>query len=367
MKGVSKEFISKLIFITIAGIIVFNFGKVASIFFTLKNACMPLFIGIIFALILNVPMEFFEKKVYRKLKKARKILALWSSVILFVGFFVAFGFLIFPRLVDTIKNVVASFNAGEAFEASASSNAFVQYILKKLQQLTSDFIDRLQEYLPKMIEIASDILRVVINLFLGFFIAILILSNKEALSKQLKKALLAISKRQHIKDIMDTLHLAVEKFSKYMGGMLIEAVILGIMCYVLMSIIGLPYAPLIAVIIGFANLIPIIGAYAGGAFSALLIFSVSPEQALIFIIFVVLLQQLESVTTYPMIVGKHVGLSSFWIVVALILGGSLFGFIGVFLAVPVMAFLHDFVGGILAKKKNKNLLYLDAKEDNVIK
>ncbi len=365
MKGISKGFINKLILIMLAGIIVWNFERVIGILSIIRNAITPIFIGIIFALILNVPTQFFEKKVYFKLKKHKEKLSLWTAVLLFVGFLIGFGFLVFPKLIESIKSVADSLQDGSAFESMSTSNVFFKFSMEQLQRITNDFVSRLQDYLPRMIKIASNILRVIANIFLGLFIAILILSNKEQLRKQLK-SLLSLTRGERAKSIMETLHLAVEKFSKYMGGMLIEAIILGVVCYVAMSIIGFPFAALISVIIGLVNLIPIVGAYAGGAFSALLIFSVNPEQAFLFIIFIIILQQLESVTTYPAIVGRHVGLSSFWILVSIVLGGSLFGFVGVFLAVPVMAFFHDFIGGILAKSKKQSLFYLDEKDMNML-
>lgn len=359
MKGVSKEFLNKLILVTIAAILIWNFEKALSIFDVVKNAFRPIFIGIIIALILNVPMQFFEKKVFYKFKKLKTVFSLWSSVILFVGAIVGFGFLFFPRLVESIKHVAESFQSGNAFENLSSDNPFFNYIFDNLKKITEDFIDRLQEYLPKMLELAGNVLRVAINIFLGLFLAILMLMNKEELKRQFKKLLFNTDKKEKAKDIMEMFHLALDKFSKYVGGMLLEAMILGIVCYLAMLIIGLPFAPVIAAVIALVNLIPMVGAYIGGGLSALLIFSVNPGQALIFIIFIVILQQLESVTTYPVIVGRYVGLSSFWILVSVILGGSLFGFTGVFLAVPVMAFLHDFIGGLLSKKKTKTTLYLD--------
>ncbi len=358
MKGVSKEFVNKLLLITLAGVLIWNFDKFLGVLGTVKSALTPLFIGAVFALILNVPTKFFETKVFHKLKKYKSVLSLWSAVILFAGALTGIGFLVFPKMIESISNVTSSFQSGNAFEKMSSENAFFSFVFENLQKVTSDFIGRLQEYVPRLLEIAENILKVLINLFLGLFLAILILSNKEQLSRQFKKLIYNISKKEKVKDILDMLQLALDKFSNYIGGQLIEAMLLGMVCYLIMSIIGLPFAPLISVIIALVNLIPMVGAYVGGALSALLIFSVSPEQALIFVIFIVILQQIEAVTTYPVIVGKYVGLSSFWILASVVVGGGLFGFAGIFLSVPVMAFLHDFIGGIFAKRKPKTSLYV---------
>lgn len=368
MKGITKEFINKLLFVTIAGIIIWNLNTVSSFFTVMKGAFMPLLIGIIFAVILSVPMGFFEKKVFHKLKKKKLTLSLWSSVILFAGVLTGFGFLLFPKLVESLKNVTTSFQSGDAFENMASNNAFFRFIFENLKKITDGFVEKIQEYIPKLMEIVENILKVFVNIFLGLFFAILILTNKEELSRQFKKVINHLFvKKEKLKDVIEMFNLALHKFSKYMGGQIIEALLLGTVTYVLMLIIGLPYAALIAAITALVNLVPMVGGYVGGTISALLIFSVSPEKAIIFVIFIVILQQIEAVTTYPIIVGRYVGLSSFWILASVIIGGGLFGFVGVFLGVPVMAFLHDFVGGLILKKKNKTSLYLDGTKSNVIK
>lgn len=358
MKGVSKEFVNKLILITLAGILIWNFDRFLNVFSIVKTALTPLLVGIIFAIILHVPMEFFEKKVFKKLKKYKSSLSLACAVILFAGILTGLGFLVFPKLVESIGGVASSFQSGNAFEKLSSDNALFKLVFENLQKVTSDIIGRLQEYVPKMLELAENIIKIIINLFLGLFLAILILSNKKQLSLQFKKLIYSLSKKEKVKDILDMLQLAIDKFSSYIGGQLLEAMLLGMVCYLVMSILGLPFAPLIAAITALVNLVPMVGAYIGGGLSALLIFSVSPEQALIFVIFIVILQQIESVTTYPIIVGRYVGLSSFWILTSVVVGGGLFGFIGVFLSVPVMAFLHDFIGGILAKRRPKTSLYI---------
>ena len=216
-------------------------------------------------------------------------------------------------------------------------------------------------------KIAEDALRIILNTLLGLIFAILILNNKEQLRRQIRKVIFSIAKKEKIKNVLDTLNMALEKFSRYMGGQLIEALILGFFTYTFMLILGLPLAPLIAFITALFNLVPIIGAYIGGGISALLIFSINPSQVLIFAIFIIILQQVEAMTTYPVIVGKYVGLSSFWILAAVVVGGGLFGFWGVFLSVPITAFLHEFLKGVLQKKRLKTSLYLDGTKDGVIK
>jgi predicted PurR-regulated permease PerM len=354
MKGVSKDFVNKLLLITLAGIVIWNFDRVLNTVSIVKQALTPLFIGIVFALILNIPMEYFSEKVFRKLKKGRQGLSLFVSVALFAGFLTAFGFLLFPRLVESVKNVVERFQNGQAFQSPAQDGA-LSFIYDNLNKLLSNFVNRLGDYLPRLMKIAEDALRILLNTLLGLIFAILILNNKEQLRRQIRKVIFSIAKKEKIKNVLDTLNMALEKFSRYMGGQLIEALILGFFTYTFMLILGLPLAPLIAFITALFNLVPIIGAYIGGGISALLIFSINPSQVLIFAIFIIILQQVEAMTTYPVIVGKYVGLSSFWILAAVVVGGGLFGFWGVFLSVPITAFFARIFERGAPKEKAQDL------------
>lgn len=349
MKGISKDFLIKLLLITAAAVLVWNLNWVLSLFSGLRSAVRPLLIGIVIALVINVPVEFFEKKVFYKLKKGKTALSLWCVLIIFVGFFIGFGFLVIPKVVESLQGVISSFS-GDSLENLMSSGGFMSFVAEKISMAVSDMMAHLQEYMPQVIKAAENVLSKLINFFLGIFFAIMIISNKKQLKAQLRKLLCRVLKQDRFRAVVDVTDMAMSKFSKYMSGQFFEAVVLGIICYFFMTILRLPYAPLIALITAIANLIPILGAYVGGAFSAILIFAVSPTSALVFVIFIICLQQIESVTTYPVIVGKYVGLSGFWILVAVVIGGALFGFAGVFLGVPVTAFLHEFVGGLLEKK-----------------
>lgn len=367
MKGITKEFVNKLFLVTIAAIIVFNLGKFDDIFLIAKKAFTPLFIGIIIAIIIRVPLIFFERKVFYKLKKMKYKISLWCAVLLFVGIIVGFVILILPKLINTVRDIVEIFKTSNPLEEMSSNNKFFEFVYTNLKTVSNNFIIKVKEYLPQMLKILENVFNVLINIFLGLFFAILILLNKEELSRKSKSLITKLIKREKVKDVFNMFQLALDKFSKFLGGQIIEAFLLGIVCYIFMLVLGLPYPLLIAAITAVSNLIPMLGAYIGGGISALLIFAVSPQQAIIFIIFIVILQQIESVTTYPIIVGKYVGLSGFWILTAVVLGGSLFGFVGVFLGVPIVAFLHDFIGGLLRNKKEKTSLCVDSLKDNVIK
>jgi len=358
MKNLQKPFLIKLAAVTLAGIVVFNFTLAVGIFGKVLDVLQPVFIGIVAALIMNVPMEFFEKKVFKKIKKnkIKRFLSLTVTLILFAGIFALIFGLAIPAAAESIRGIYESMN-GNYWDKLASENKIFDFIITQFEVLYENFIGKLNDYVPKMLEIATNVVKTVANVILGLGVALMLLAGKHGLKVQLKKFINGVCKnKEKIKKIFSTADIALTKFSRYLGGQVIEAVILGVVCYLCMLLLKLPYAALVSLIIGFVNLIPIVGAYIGGAISAILIFSVSPTKALIFIIFVIILQQVESFTTYPIIVGKYVGLSGFWIMVSIIVWGGLFGFWGVFLGVPLTAFLHDYINIWLQQKKEVPLL-----------
>lgn len=354
MKGVDKAFVNKVIVVAIAGIAVMNFAFIWAKLSDFWSAFSPLFIGIIFALIINVPMEFFEKKVFKK-GRFRLQLSLGAAVLIFFGVLVGFCFLLAPKVAESLGYLVKAAENGD-IKAMMEQSSFGAFLYERLADVIASTVKGLNSYLPKVVEIVGKVASKIVNLLLGIFFAIMMLANKKQLSGQMKKLADKLFKQARKRQIYDLFSMALYKFSRYLGGQIIEAMVLGVVCYLFMLALGLPFAPLISLITAVVNLIPILGAYAGGFVSALLIFTVSPQKALIFIVFIVCLQQLESVTTYPVIVGRYVGLNGFWILFSVVIGGALFGFVGVFLGVPVVAFLHDFVGGLLSKKEQKTEL-----------
>ena len=353
MDKLSPIFLKKTAIVAALAFVVINFAYIRGTAGSFLSILQPVFIGIIIALILNVPMEIFDKKVFKKIKKdkLRSFLSLVLSVTLFAGVVALVFGLALPAGIDSVKSLIAS-GDGSIWERLQKGGKVLQFIGRYGKILYDDFTSKIQDYLPKMLKIAQNIFKVAADVILGLGIAIMLLSNKKNLTEQAKKLLNAIFKeKKKVVAISEVTGIAINKFSRYLGGQIIEAVVLGTVCYVCMIIIRLPYAALISLIIGFVNLIPIVGAYIGGAIGAILIFSVDPTKALIFIVFIIILQQVESFTTYPVIVGKYVGLNGFWIMVSIVVWGGLFGFIGMLLGVPLTAFCHDYISMIMQRKE----------------
>ena len=178
------------------------------------------------------------------------------------------------------------------------------------------------------------------NFVIAFAFSIYVLAQKETLKRQSLKVLRAVMKPEKLQKLLELLELSNRTFTNFITGQLTEAVIIGALCFVGMTIFGMPYAPAISVLVGFTALIPVFGAFIGTAVGAFLILLVKPIQALWFIVFIIVLQQFEGNLIYPKVVGKSVGLPGIWVLVAVTVGGSAMGVMGMLISVPVCSILY---------------------------
>ena len=196
-------------------------------------------------------------------------------------------------------------------------------------------------------EVASTTLGVTSSILSGFatFIlalvfAIYMLADKENLTNQAKRLTYLIVPKKKVEGVLRVGKIANETFNKFIAGQVMEAFIIGILCFIGMLLLGLPYASTISVLVGFTALIPVFGALIGTFIGAVLIFVVDPIGALIFIAYIIVLQQIEGNFIYPKVVGSSVGLPGIWVMLAVILGGSLFGLVGMLIGVPLFSVFY---------------------------
>lgn len=338
--------------------IIFNFDRAVGIGAAIGRALYPVFIGILVALILNSPIKLLENTLLSspKLKKVRRAGALLITFLVVGGVLTLAGFLLVPNIIESVRAVADKL---PALEEKGWSGFFgtklPQFVSDNLDKLMAQLANGIESFLPKALDVFKSTLKTVTDILLGLFMGILIIYSKEKLVEGTRKLLLYFTDEEKTKKTIASLAMATDKFSRFLAGQILEAFIFGVMCLVSFLIFKIPYAPLAAVIMALANLIPMVGGYIGGVIAFLFIFSVNPAKALVFVIVILVVQQIEQVTTYPVIVGKYVGLSSFWILFSVIVGGGLFGFWGLVLGVPVVAFLHQFFKVLYGLKMKKDL------------
>lgn len=196
------------------------------------------------------------------------------------------------------------------------------------------------------------------NLIVGFVVAAYMLGMKERLAAQSKKIVCAVCRKEQIPKVLDSAHYIDDVFGGFIRGNILVSILIGVICFVALEIMGIPYAPLLAVLLGVTNLIPFFGPFLGAIPSCILIFLVSPIKCVYFIIFILVLQQLDGNILTPRILGQSTGLASLWVIIAILIGGGLFGPIGMLLGCPAFAIIYTFFRALIGKglrKKNMPL------------
>lgn len=318
----------------------------------LVNLIFPLLLGAIFALIFNVPMRpieqhLFTKSPNTKLQKFRRPLAILLSLVLIFGVFIGVAFLVIPELLDAVKIVVESVTSGMDQLALMEENLDLSQIPfgKELAQIDIDWLQlksQLQQWGGKISEnfmaaavtALSSVAGILVDFFVALVFSIYILANKEKLKKQLFR-LIDVWLPKHLGEVI--IHVSSvcgETFRHFIAGQATEAIILGTLCTIGMFILKLPYAPMIGSLVGVTALVPIVGAYVGAIVGAFMILTVNPFKAFIFLIFLVILQQVEGNLIYPRVVGTKINLPAMWVLAAITVGGNLAGPVGMLLGVP---------------------------------
>lgn len=364
----NKKDIRLLILYTV--LLIFGFIYIKEIFSILRyiiKIFMPFIIGIMIAFVLNVLMEVIENKWFEKLnwnKNTKRALSLTLSIFIVIGFFIILMLLIIPNLQDTIvifANNIPDYlsNLKELLLKLNVSNNVINDIMETLSNLGDTAKEYVLNNSGKVIEatfgIASNVLNAFVNVFIGIVFAIYFLIDKEKISRQFSNIMKAYLPSKSCKKIEDIAELSNRVFANFVSGQCLEAIIIGILCFFGMIILRLPYAGAISVLVGFTALIPVFGAFIGTIIGAFLIFMINPLQAIIFVIFIIVLQQLEGNLIYPHVVGKSVGLPGIWVLVAVTVGASINGILGMLLSVPLASIIYSILKtdvNLKLKKKN---------------
>lgn len=332
----------------------------------------PIVYGICFGFVLNIIMVFFENKVFKRLNKkpkwvkVRRPVCLLISVLLLVGMLATLIAFLLPQLAESSASLFANIPSYISEIESMSNKllnslGFEHDIVTTVSDWFATFYDKIfttiTSYIPQIANTAMNVTSGVVNLFMGFVLGIYMVSMKETLISICKKIIYAVFSQRRADYIRHVYRLVNARFYGFVSGQVTEAFILGILCFIGMKILGMEYALLVSVIIGATNIIPMFGAWIGGAVGVLLMLMVDPIKALWFLIFLLILQQIESNLIYPRVVGSSIGLSGLWVLFAVIIGGSLFGFAGILLGVPAFAVIYtllsEWINARLKAKKIK--------------
>jgi len=321
------------------------------------DAMKPFFLGFAIAFILNRPCDFLRRSYGRVMgEKAARALAVVTSYLGVVAVVVALFSFVLPQVGQSIQlfagrlsgyltnlqlwanQLLAYFNAEEIL-AEVDFSGLDTY----LKQFLNGILDVVGGTMGGLMTFTGNLMSVVVTLVLSIVFSVYMLSGRDDLLRQSRKLLYAYLPQNLAQKVHQVAKLSAVTFSNFVSGQLLEACILGGLCAAGMLFIQADYAPLIGVIVGVSALIPVAGAYIGAGVSAFLLVMVSPVRAMIFLVFLVVLQQIEGNVIYPRVVGTSIGLPGLWVLTAVTVGGGLFGLLGIMLSVPLCSVLYALV------------------------
>ena len=379
----NKKTIMQLILFTI--IVIFAFINISYLWTFIKYIIaifMPFIIGAMIAFVLNVLLNVIENKLFKKLnkkksktwKKLKRPVSLITTFVIIIALIALILGLIIPQLKNTVELFTENFDSYRKQSVELLEKVGIER--KTINKLNNN-IENIQEEITKYISensdeimqttlgVATTVAGTVTSMVLGIVFAIYILLKKEDLTRQFKKLARAYLPEKRQKTLEKISVLSNKTFGNFVSGQCIEALIIGILCFIGMLILQIPYAPTIAVLVGFTALIPVFGAFIGTAIGAFLILMVDPTKALVFVIFIIILQQLEGNLIYPKVVGNSVGLPGIWVMVAVTVGASIGGILGMLLSVPICSILYSILRTNVNDRidqKNKKQIIVNQKE-----
>lgn len=366
--------------ITYIAILIFalvNFEKILSILGYIINILSPFLFGIILAFVLNVLVNFIEKKIFGKIKpsktwqKVKRLVSITLSLILVILIIVFIMNLLIPQLKNSVslfteslpeykEDVIGVLNK---FDVTDSTINKVSEYLDNFSKIITDYIKgNSKDVITVTTEVATSIIEIISKAIIAIVFAIYMIAQKENLRRQFDKLMNAYLKPKNIDKINTVAVTANKTFSNFVTGQCLEALIFGSLCFIGMLIFGFPYAPTISVLIGFTALIPIFGAFIGTALGAFLILMVSPIKAILFVVFIIILQQIEGNFIYPKVVGKSVGLSGMWVLLSVTVGASVGGILGLLIATPLCSLLYSFLTQIVNDRIRRNKIVSKVEE-----
>ena len=312
------------------------------------------------------------KKAHVKGKFARIASIIISEIVLLV-LLTAFVLLILPQLYSSIETIVVNSpeyysKMSEWIELKLEDHPEVEkYVAQALESMSNQLLDLVKNrLLPSMGNVISSVttgvyaaFRGVYNLIIGIIVSIYILSNREMAKAGFRKVLYTIFSVETAEKIRSGILFTDRTFMGFLSGKLLDSAIIGLVCYIFCVIVKMPYSLLVSVMIGITNIIPFFGPLIGLIPSAFIILLVDPFKCLIFVIFIIILQQIDGNILGPKILGSSVGINGFWVMFAIILGGGLFGFPGMILGVPVFVVIYSAMTTLIDKKLKREDLPQD--------
>lgn len=352
---------------------IYYWTSVAGVTGTLLRAISPLVIGCVIAYIVNILMSFYERILFPKMTgrtavKIRRIICILLAFVTLLVLIILIVWLTVSQLVPCVQLILAELPAflqnaairleewGILSEELAASVEGIDW-KSQISQIIQVVSTGLGSVVDVLVKTVSSVFSGIVSALLSVFFSIYLLVSKERLARQVHRLITHYLKESWYKKIMHVLGVFDDCFHRFIVGQCTEAVILGILCTIGMWILRLPYAAMIGALTAFTALVPLVGAYVGCVVGAFMIFTQSPIKALIFIVFLIILQQIEGNLIYPKVVGSSIGLPGIWVLAAVTVGGGVMGIGGMLIGVPLAAAIYRLLRDDVNGGRTKKLAY----------
>lgn len=351
--------------------LIYRYNGFAAGWKKLTAILQPIIIGIVIAYLINPIMVFFEKHLMRwiepkmkKKAKAKKLcrgIATLGALAVFILIIVVLLVMLVPQLVESIQGVATTLpnevqhlidKTNKYLSSDSEAANFVEdtliYATNYIKDWAmNDLLPKSNTYLTSITTGLINVFKVLLNIIVGLIVSVYLLFSKETFIGQFKKLNYALFKPKKANIVIQTARKSNEIFGGFISGKILDSMIIGIICYIVLLIMKMPYPVLVSVIVGVTNIIPFFGPFIGAVPSFIIIVLANPIQGLYFLIFVVILQQVDGNIIGPNILGDSTGLSPFWVIFSIMVGGGLFGFAGMLLGVPTFAVIYYIMQEIL--------------------
>lgn len=369
-------------FIVVASVILFYVAisqidiitsKVSVVFKILQ----PIIIGCALAYLFNFLLKFFETKVLKdeylkkvKIKSKRGLGLLLTYITVFFVLYL-FMYFVFPQLMASIIGLI---NDVPSYIAQASKfadnimrdlnlqNEYLNYVKENWQAFVDYIIKFATDLIPLLGGILSNIASSIWNIILGLIVSIYLLIDKERFFGISKKIIFAMFSENRAKRILELTHRSNDTFGKFLSGKILDSLIIGILTFVVLTLVKMPYTLLVSVIVGITNIIPFFGPFIGAIPSVIIILFVDPVKALWFLVIILIIQQIDGNIIGPKILGDSIGISAFWILFSILVAGKFLGLVGMIIGVPLFAVIYTIIKEIVEEKLKNKGLKIDTKD-----
>ena len=364
----------------IAGLVIVSFyfmisyfGVIRSFFNKTMAILLPFVVGFAIAFVVTPLMQIIENKVLSKLKiksKYIRIIAAITTIFIVIAGVSLSIYILLPQLISSINTLIILLPdylmAAEAYlqelilELNISPE-FTNILIGSGEEILHMLAGIVREYLPQVITYSIQIANFLFRIFLGLMIALYILIDRERFAQQFRKMTYAFLSPKGAAQTLRITRLSAKTFKSFIIGKSIDSIIVGMISFLVMTIFNWPYAILISFIIGITNMIPVLGPFIGAIPSIFILFIVDPMVSLWFLVFIILLQQLDGNVIGPMVLGDSMGLPGLWIMFAIVIGGGFFGILGMFVGVPIFAVIYTIIKEIVDQRLIQKNIDLEIK------